>query len=188
VHLAADRRSVRIQSGVEIDLGSVGTGLAADLAAAAALDATGDGAAGVLVSLGGDLAVRGEPPPDGWRVLLSEDSETPADARGDVIAIRDGAVATSSTTVRRWTRGEVAYHHIVDPRTGAPADSPWRTATVAAGTCVDANTAATAAIVMGDAAPDWLVAAGLPARLVARDGSIVAVGGWPAATAVAPGT
>jgi thiamine biosynthesis lipoprotein len=182
VELAADRRSVRIRAGVELDLGSVGKGLAADLAARAALEAMGAeaSAAGVLVSLGGDLAALGAPPPGGWRILLAEDSETSPDGEGEVVAIPGGAVATSSTTVRRWSRGDVTFHHLVDPRTGGPVDSPWRTATVAAGTCVDANTAATAAIVLGERAESWLHDVDLPARLVATDGSIVTVGRWPA--------
>ncbi|HET7472662.1 MAG TPA: FAD:protein FMN transferase, partial [Candidatus Limnocylindrales bacterium] len=184
VELAPDARSVRVRPGAELDLGSVGKGLAADLAANAAIRATGrDGAVGVLVSLGGDIAVAGRPPLGGWRVLVAEDSETPASAEGELVAIQSGAIATSSTTVRRWTRGDVTFHHLVDPRTGGSVVSPWRTATVAAATCVDANTAATAAIVLGDAAIDWLTAQALPARLVGTDGSIVRVGGWPAAPA-----
>jgi thiamine biosynthesis lipoprotein len=178
VELSGDGRKVRVRPGVEIDLGSVGKGLAADLAAdAAAAVVRADG--GVLVSLGGDLAVRGVPPPGGWRILVAEDSDAPPDGAGEVVAIQAGAVATSSTTVRRWTRGDVQIHHLVDPRTGGPVDSPWRTATVAAGTCVDANTAATAAIVLGDRAIAWLERMTLPARLVAVNGAIVRVGGWP---------
>jgi len=177
VALAADRRRVRVARGVEIDLGSVGKALAADLAAGRALDATGRG--GVLVSLGGDIAVAGTPPDGDWRVLVAEDSEAPADGPGEVVAIRTGAIATSSTTVRRWRRGDRALHHLIDPRTGAPVESPWRTASVVAATCVDANTAATAAIVLRDAALGWLGSTGLAARLVSTDGEIVRVGGWP---------
>jgi thiamine biosynthesis lipoprotein len=73
----------------------------------------------------------------------------------------------------------VVLHHIIDPATGLPADGPWRTATVIAARCVDANIAATAAIVMGGAASRWLGQAGLPARLVDRDGGVLRVGGWP---------
>ena len=91
----------------------------------------------------------------------------------------DGAIATSSTTVRRWHRGTVSFHHLVDPRTGGPVESRWRTVTVAAPTCVDANTAATAAIVLGDAGLDLVIAAGRPARLVALDGDVFRVNGWP---------
>jgi thiamine biosynthesis lipoprotein len=71
-------------------------------------------------------------------------------------------------------------HHIVDPRTGLPAAGPWRTASVAAANCAEANAAATAAIVAGEQAPGWLAAQSLPARLVAHDGSVCLLGGWPA--------
>jgi thiamine biosynthesis lipoprotein len=57
---------------------------------------------------------------------------------------------------------------------------PWRTVTVAAETCADANIAATAAIVLGADAPGWLAQHSLPARLVALDGTVRAQGGWPA--------
>jgi FAD:protein FMN transferase len=173
--------------GVELDLGSSGKALAADVAAAAALGALspsadrepGEPRPGVLVSLGGDLAVAGRPPAGGWRVLATEDCDAPPDGAGEVVAIRDGAMATSSTTVRRWHRGTTALHHIVDPRTGLPASGPWRTVSVIAATCVDANAAATGALVRGESAPWWLESAGLAARLVGNDGQVLRVGGWP---------
>jgi thiamine biosynthesis lipoprotein ApbE len=177
VDLSVSRHEVLVRRGVELDLGSTGKGLAADLAAATALEAMGRG--GVLVSLGGDIAVAGTAPDGGWRILIAEDSETPPDDAGEVIAIETGAVATSSTTVRRWRRGDRTLHHLVDPRTGGPVVSPWRTASVVAATCVDANTAATAAIVKGADAVRWLEATGLAARLVATDGAILRLGGWP---------
>ena len=177
VDLSVGRREILVRRGVELDLGSTGKGLAADLAAAAAIDAAGSG--GVLVSLGGDIAVRGMAPEGGWRILVAEDSETPTDGEGEVIAIDEGAVATSSTTVRRWRRGDRSLHHLIDPRSGGPVLSPWRTASVVAATCVDANTAATAAIVLGEAAIAWLETTGLAARLVATDGSITRIGTWP---------
>lgn len=175
-------RTLRVPRGIEIDLGSTGKALAADLAAAAANTATG---AGVLVSLGGDIATAGEPPTGGWRVLAAEDSELPPDSEGEVVALHGGALATSSTTVRRWTRGGVTMHHLVDPRSGLPAYSPWRTVAVIAGTCVDANTAATAAIIRGESAPGWLDRLGLAARLVAVDGRVRYAGSWPAPEEVA---
>lgn len=182
----AASRTVRVPNDVELDLGSTGKGLAADLCAEAALAAAGSGA-GVLASLGGDLATAGRAPRGGWRVLAADDSRADPDGPGEVIAIERGAVATSSTTVRRWRSAEgISLHHIVDPRTGLPADTPWRTVTVVADTCEAANAASTAAIVLGQAAPAWLADAGLPARLVAVDGSIVRLGGWPEPLA-APG-
>ena len=180
--ISFDRRSreLRVPGGVELDLGATGKGLAADLAADAALQAAGPGA-GVLVSLGGDMTAAGRAPDGGWRVLVAEDSRAPSDGDGEVVAIQGGAIATSSTTVRRWTSADgVTVHHIVDPRTGLAAVTPWRTATVVATTCELANGASTAAIVLGDDAPGWLDAAGLPARLVGNDGRVVRIGGWPA--------
>jgi thiamine biosynthesis lipoprotein ApbE len=170
-------RSIQLPPGVEIDLGATAKAIASDLAAAAAL-ATIDGG-GVLVSLGGDIAVAGEAPAEGWLIQASEDSGAPIDEREETISIRSGGIATSSTTVRRWIRGGVALHHIIDPVTGLPSDGPWRTATVVAGTCVDANIASTAAIVKGRAAIEWLEANGLPARLVDREGTVHRLSGWP---------
>jgi len=71
-------------------------------------------------------------------------------------------------------------HHILDPRTGLPAAPVWRTVSVAAGSCVDANTASTAAIIRGREAPSWLAGLGLPARLVDEAGAVLTVAGWPA--------
>ena len=122
----------------------------------------------------------GRPPRGGWRIQLAEDSAAPLTDDAPVAVIRDGALATSSTTVRRWRRNTETLHHLIDPRTSRPCDGPWRTATVVAGDCVGANTAATCAIVLGADAPRWLEARGLAARLVAQDGAKAYVGGWPA--------
>jgi len=170
-------RTIRVPRGVEIDLGATAKALASDLAAAAALEAAGRG--GVLVSLGGDIAVAGDAPAEGWAVQTSEDSGAPIDDSEETITIQSGGIATSSITVRHWTRGGVVLHHIIDPATGMPAAGPWRTASVIAGSCVDANIAATAAIVMGEAAIPWLAANRLPARLVDRDGIVHRLAGWP---------
>jgi thiamine biosynthesis lipoprotein len=185
VELDPRDRWARLPHGLELDLGSTGKGLASDLAAGAAIAAAGPGA-GVLVSLGGDIATAGRRPDGGWRILAAEDSATETGAEGEVVALEGGALATSSTTVRRWQAADgVTIHHIVDPRTGGPAETAWRTATVVAATCEAANAASTAAIVMGDAAPGWLEAAGLPSRLVASDGRVRRLGGWPEPVGVA---
>jgi thiamine biosynthesis lipoprotein len=176
----ASRRRIRVPAGVELDFGSTGKALIADLAVEAASTAAGPEAC-VLVSVGGDIALAGPAPAEGWRVLMAEDSTTPPDAAGEIAVLREGALATSSTTVRRWRCGETVVHHIIDPRTGLPADGPWRTASVIAASCVDANIAATAAIVLGAEAVGWLTARGLPARLVSADGDVLRVGDWPEA-------
>ena len=131
------------------------------------------------MSLGGDISIAGDPPADGWLIQISEDSAAAIDEAEETISIAAGGIATSSTTVRRWSRGGIALHHIIDPATGLPANSRWRTASVVAGSCVDANIAATAAIVMGDAAVPWLEANRLPARLVDLDGTVVRIAAWP---------
>ena len=168
------RSSVLIPRGVHLDLGATAKALAADRAAAAAAAAAPG--AGVLVNLGGDLAAAGPAPAGGWAVRVADDHRAPPEAPGQSLRLDAGGLASSSTTVRRWGPGA---HHIIDPRTGMPAVSPWRTVSVAAATCVDANTASTAAIVLGDAAPAWLAERALPARLVDHDGRTHAVAGWP---------
>jgi FAD:protein FMN transferase len=176
-------RTVLLPAGVELDLGSSGKALAADLAATAAFKAAGTG--GVLVSLGGDIATAGEPPSGGWRIHVAEDSRVRPESDGEVICLPGGAVATSSTTVRRWSRGGEVLHHIIDPQTSLPTTGRFRTVTVVAATCVDANIASTAAIVRGDQAIEWLTACNLPARLVENDGTIHYIGRWPDPSEVA---
>lgn len=170
-----DHGMVTLPRGVRLDLGASAKALAADRAALAAHQRTGGG---VLVSLGGDIAVAGPAPAQGWPVRVCEDRAAPAGLSGQTVLIRDGGLATSSTTVRRWTH-DGAAHHIIDPASGRPAPVVWRTVSVAAASCVDANTASTAAIVLGARAVAWLKDARLPARLVAGDGTVVTVGPWP---------
>jgi len=174
--------TVRIAEGVELDFGATAKALCADRAARNIADTIG---AGALVGLGGDIAVAGAPPEPGWTVLIAEDHAAGHDTADQGIVVRSGGVATSGTTVRRWLRGDRAVHHVIDPQSGQPADEHWRTVSVAAGSCVDANIASTAAIVLGPDAPAWLDARRLPARLVARDGSVARVAGWPAEVDVA---
>ena len=175
VEISHDRSQVRAPRGVRLDLGSTAKALAADRAASRAADVVGGG---VLVSLGGDIAVAGGVPEGGWLVGIADDHHGDPEP-GETVGIVSGGLATSSTTVRRWARGGRPVHHIVDPRTGLPAREVWRTVSVTAGSCVDANTASTASIVLGEDAPAWLASHALPARLVRPDGAITRVGGWP---------
>ena len=181
VELDTERRTVRVPDAVMLDLGATAKALAADRAAARIRTAVG---CGVLVNLGGDISVAGEPPAGGWRVGILDDLLRAADSTrtkpSQAVIIRDGGLATSSTRARAWQRGGTRLHHIIAPGTGLPADSCWRTASVAAATCVDANTASTAAILRGERAPQWLDELRLPARLVRHDGTTIIVGGWPA--------
>jgi thiamine biosynthesis lipoprotein len=183
--IAVDRElaMVRVPNGVQLDLGATAKAWAADRAARAVHAATGSG---VLVSLGGDIATAGPAPGRGWPVRVTDDHRAGPRATGQTITIRAGGIATSSTTVRRWTQGEATMHHILDPRTGAPVQGAWRTVSVAAADCTDANIASTAAIVRGSDALAWLEERGLPARLVGRDGCVARVAGWPEEAAKAP--
>jgi thiamine biosynthesis lipoprotein len=177
----ARRQRAIVRGGHEIDLGATAKALAADLSARAAFEACG---VGVLVSLGGDIAIAGPAPADGWSILVAEDHAASLESSGQVIVLKSGAIATSTTTLRRWRQGGVDRHHILDPATGAPAREHWRTASVVAANCVDANAAATASIVWGEPAVGWLQAHRLPGRLVAADGSITRVAGWPSDGAI----
>jgi thiamine biosynthesis lipoprotein len=175
---------VLVPRGVVLDLGATAKAYAADRAAARVAGLAHDGGAGgaglgVLVSLGGDLATAGSCPDGGWLVGVGDDHR--AAVPGDpVVTIRSGALATSSVTQRSWRRAGRTVHHIVDPRTGDVPEPVWRTVSVAARSCVDANAAATAAVVRGAGAPGWLAGLGLAARLVGHDGAAVTVAGWPA--------
>ena len=179
VQFSAATRTVLLPRGVQLDLGATAKALASDLAAAAAFAAMSK-QGGVLVSLGGDIALAGAPPPRGWSIQASEDAATPISDEDEAVSISSGGMATSGTTVRRWMRGQTILHHIIDPATGLPANSVWRTATVVAGSCVDANIASTAAIVLSERAPAWLEERHLAARLIDRDGGIHRTAGWPA--------
>jgi thiamine biosynthesis lipoprotein ApbE len=172
-------RTLTMPAGVQLDLGATAKAWAADRSAARIARQAG---CGVLVSLGGDIAVAGPAPRGGWRIRVQDvtgaPDETPEGPYA-LIAIRDGGLATSSTKARRWQRGGDVLHHILDPRTGLPAEPVWRTVSVAAGTCADANAASTAAVIRGRAALGWLARLGLPARLVDATGVVFTVAGWP---------
>jgi FAD:protein FMN transferase len=182
IELDDARRELRVPVGIELDLGATAKALAADRAAARIAAETGTG---VLVSLGGDLAVAGDTPPSRWPVRISDDHAAPLDGPGPVVGIASGGLATSSTTVRSWRAGSGVAHHLLDPRTARPAATPWRTVSVAGASCVEANVAATGALVVGRDAPAWLATRGVHARLVSRHGDVVLVGGWPVDKAAA---
>jgi len=172
-------RLLRLPPGVRLDLGATAKAWAADRAATRIATATGSG---VLVSLGGDVAVSGRAPDGGWRIRVQDVSGRPEDpptGPSAVVAIRTGGLATSSTAARRWRRGGDVLHHILDPRSGLPTAPVWRTVSVAAATCTDANVASTASVIRGEAAPAWLASLRLAARLVAETGAVRTLGGWP---------
>ncbi len=109
----SDLSRVRLPHGVRIDLGGVGKGLAADLVARGLVDR---GARTALVGMGGDLRARGEPPPQGcWDVPVLDPFD---DTRvAFTVPLAHGAIVTSTTRMRTWTRGGRRYHHLIDPAT-----------------------------------------------------------------------
>jgi FAD:protein FMN transferase len=171
-----DRRQLTVPDGVRLDLGATGKAFTADLIAAQIAAELG---VGVLMALGGDIATAGPTPDEGWHVLVQDQ---PGDPSVVVVLPPGGAIATSSTQGRRWRSGGAQLHHILDPRNCRPAPVVWRTATVAAGSCVRANALSTAALVLGSAAPGWLREQGQAARLVsaAEPPSVVNLAGFPA--------
>jgi thiamine biosynthesis lipoprotein len=172
VHLYGDR--LELPRGVRLDLGATAKARAADLLARRVADVV---RVGVMVELGGDIATAGPAPQGGWQILVQD---TPDDPVCRIGLAAGSAIATSSTVRRTWRRGGVPIHHVLDPRTAAPAEPVWRSATVAAPTCVEANTASTAALVLGRDAATWLSVRGFTARLVDQRHRVVRVGAWPA--------
>ncbi|MFG1991803.1 FAD:protein FMN transferase [Actinoplanes sp. NPDC048988] len=174
VFAAPDWRSVRLDdgrltvpTGVLLDLGATAKAVAADRCAALVARRLGVGA---MVALGGDIATAGAGPDGGWKVLVQDRPGDPAQA----VRLPSGAaIATSSTAGRTWGH----LHHILDPRTGLPAPRVWRTVSVAAFSCLRANTLTTAAVVRGRRAAGLL--RGVPSRLVTPELGVVRRGGWP---------
>jgi thiamine biosynthesis lipoprotein len=166
-------RVLTVPDGVLLDLGATAKALAADRCARLVATYCGTG---VLVSLGGDIATAGAAPDGGWSVLVGDGPGEPS----HTVRLAGGtALATSSTISRRWRRGGRLLHHVLDPRTCLPAAPVWRTVSVTAPSCVDANTETTSALVRGHGAAARLTSRGLPARLVAADGTVRTLGAWP---------
>jgi FAD:protein FMN transferase len=182
VHLNSARRTVRIPRGVRLDLGSSAKAFAADRAAALICHEVGSG---VLVSLGGDIAVAGTPPPGGWAVGIAVDSSVPVDRVSQVVAIHRGGLASSSTAVRTWNSGARRVHHIIDPASGDCVAPYWTLVSATGESCVAANAVSTAAIVWGDSALRQLESTGQAVRMVRHDGRIFSLNGWPAETTAA---
>ncbi len=169
-----------VPRGCLLDLGASAKAHAADVVAAR-LAASLPG--GFLVNLGGDIALSGDTPRDGWSIAV--DGST-APGREVVALVSGQAIATSSTRLRTWPGADGHLrHHIVDPRTGRTAPALWAEVTCVAATALEANAASTAAVVLGAEAPDWLAAQGIPARLEHLDGRAVHTAGWPTPAAEA---
>ncbi len=159
---------IELPAAVGLDLGGIAKGMAVD-AAIAELRARRIGPA--AVNAGGDLAVSGTLDA-GWPVAID-------DAGGRVVVVNAGALATSSVLRRRWRMGGRLQHHLIDPRSGRPADGAIISASVAAPTCRAAEVAAKAALLLGaEAAAIFLAEHRLSGLLVLRNGTTWRLGEW----------
>lgn len=174
--LRGDR--LRLSAGTQLDLGATAKAVAADRCARLINDQLllGRPDAGVLISLGGDIATAGSSPAGGWQVSVQD---LPTDIPHQITLADGAAVATSSSSRRTWIQAGQMRHHLIDPRTGLPAHSPWRSVSVVAPTCLEANVATTATMVKGPDGMAWLRRTGLPARLLSHAGHSIMLGGWP---------
>jgi thiamine biosynthesis lipoprotein len=164
--------TVTLAPGCQLDLGASAKSLVTDLIAD---DVALSG--GVVVEVGGDVAVRGCGPEGPWAIGLSDSLELSGNEPR--VAIHHGGIATSSTATRTWRASGEIVHHIIDPRTGSFAVGPYATATVSASSCVLANAFATAALLWGEDAAFHVAQAGWSGRLIRHDGTLEFVGGWP---------
>ncbi len=173
--LNAARRSVRLPHGASLDLGGIAKGWI--------VDRLGDFMANYgpfLVDIGGDMVARGDGPDGGPGWLLSIADPEHSDLDLAWLRLRDRAIATSTTMRRRWQRNGQWLHHIIDPRTGAPAFAGVTQVTTVAATAVEADICAKTAIVLGEARGlDWLEARDEQALLVTERGPVATLR-WPA--------
>ncbi len=158
--IEVDGRRIRLEPGFRLDLGGIGKGFAAERAAEL-LALTGP----CLVSAGGDIALRGVPEEGFWPVAVED---------GPTLALSEGGLATSGSDRRRWRRGGRERHHLIDPVTGAPAESDLLRVTAVGADAIDAEVLAKSLFLGGRAAAE---SAGVPAVLVTVDGETVLAGG-----------
>ncbi len=171
VQLDARRSAVWVPTGLQIDLGGVGKGLAADIVVRDLMQA---GATAVFVSFGGDIQAAGEPPEGGWDVPLMHP------VSNEPIAIHnltEGALVMSTVAIRRWTIDDRAMHHIIDPHTGLPTSGEVIAVAVATRSAARAEGLAKAAIVAGmPGALELLATASVTAWVVTAAGTLVVSG------------
>ncbi len=166
-----DRSTLTVPATTAIDLGGIGKGFAADIVAEELIEA---GALGALVNLGGDLVVLGRPTNDAsWYLGIEDPSNPPSHVA--LLRLDSGGVATSGTTVRRWSTGDGGTaHHLIDPAHARPSATTLLTATVIAADAATAEAFATAAMMLdGRAAVAMLERVGLAGLVVAADGEVL---------------
>ena len=147
----AATRSICLPLDVQLDFGGVAKGWAADRAAKRLASA-----GGALVSAGGDIAIYAEPA-TGYLWPIGVDDPFHPGEYLEILMVERGGIATSGTDYRRWKQGGRWNHHIIDPRTGQPAQTDVFAATVIAPNAIEAEMAAKVALLLGsERAIDWI--------------------------------
>jgi thiamine biosynthesis lipoprotein len=166
------RRRVSLPAGIKLDFGGIAKGMAVD---AALEQLRQNGVSPVLVNAGGDLAVLGLPPAEEhWQISI------PGRDQFWTIPLRQGAIATSGIARRHWWQGQTLRHHLLDPRTGLPAQSDLWSVTVVTDRCEQAEVAAKVAFILGsEQGADFLRRHWIAGLLVHGDGTWETVEPWP---------
>ncbi len=172
IQFDAATRIVTLPAAVAVDLGGIAKGMAVDAALQVLRDA---GVACALINAGGDLGVLGQPPDaSGWVIAVEGVAARP------LVSLQGGAMATSGRTRRHWKIGEQDRHHLIDPRTGEPAQTGLACVTAVAGRCMQAEVAAKVAFLLGhEEGGRFLLTHGLAGLLVDTQGTMTPVGAWP---------
>lgn len=166
---------VTVPSGAQLSFGAVAKGCASNYAINALRAA---GVTSGVISLGGNVQTLGTKP-DGsnWNVAIQDPNDT-----GDYIgyvSVGEAAVITSGSYQRCFTEGGKLYHHILDPETGAPAESGLLSVTIVCNDGILADCLSTAMFVLGeaDALDYWRDYGGFEMVLVTDDGRVVVTDG-----------
>jgi thiamine biosynthesis lipoprotein len=165
-------RLLALPPGIRLDFGGIGKGFAVDFALRSLVD-TG---CGVLVSAGGDIGCCGPAPEEGWICEVAASPDSPAET---IVALRNGAMATSGLGRRQWLRDGERLHHLIDPHTGRPGTSPWQFVTVVTSSCAVAEVAAKVAWLKGESGPDFIDGLQMTARFSDGAGRVTKIGAWP---------
>jgi thiamine biosynthesis lipoprotein len=175
IRLNHAERRIYLPAGVALDFGGIAKGMAVD-AAVERLRAMGLPCG--CVNAGGDLATFGAPPDgEGRPIGVQGRNET------RVITLRHGALATSGVANRQWRQGAFVRRHILDPRTGMPAETGLWSVTVAAPRCAQAEAAAKTAFILGPRqGARFLDERNLAGLFAHEDGAWQTAGDWPGAT------
>ncbi len=170
------RLEVRAPAGLRIDLGGIGKGFAVDRAARVLAPARS-----YLVDAGGDILAAGDGPDGGgWRVGVANPARPEEDL--DEVVLRDQAIATSTTSARRWRRGGRWLNHLIDPRTGQPVESNVISVSVIAPSATSADVYAKSALLLGPREGARLLGEqGFAGLFVGSDGHVVHAVDWPSA-------